>query len=475
MQLIAPEQMRKIDKYCNDKTDLKESVLIAHAGEALARELVKSYTRIRNKKFVFICGKGNNGADGKKAAAVIKKHGAEVKVVDITEKKYEMPNLEEYDAVVDCILGTGFHGELSEEIAGITKAINESGKIVFAADIPTGVNALTGAADENAVRATVTVAFCSAKPGHALYPGRELCGKLKVWDIGIPQEIISQFAEPAGFYYSDIHKKELLNIAFPKRPAECHKGNFGRVGILAGSRGMCGAAALCAEAALRTGAGLVYSFVPEDCIGVMETILRENIKVDASKLSEYIEKLDVLAIGPGLGRDEDIKNTIIETIKAAGNNEHIKLVIDADGITAFAGSKELLKELLAEGNLGERTIITPHMGEFTSLTEMSEEEIKEDKVKAVREAAEYFGCAVLLKGADTVTAKADCYTINGSGNPGMATAGSGDVLTGMIAAMAPRMSVYDAGRYGAFYHGVKGDKAAALYGEYGMISGDMLK
>lgn len=475
MQLVTPSQMKQTDRYCDEHTDLKESVLIQHAAEALAREIGKSYPRLKTKSFLFVCGKGNNGNDGKKAAEILKKSGADTHVWDITDKKAQIPDLESFDAIVDCILGTGFRGTLSDEIAEITKKINDAGKTVFAADIPTGVDALTGNADENAVKASVTVAFCNAKPGHALFPGRELCGKLKVWDIGIPSEIIDKFTDIKGFYYSNIHRKELLEAVFPKRPADSHKGDFGKVGIVAGSFGMCGAAALTAESALRTGAGLVYSFLPEELIPTMETILRENVKVKRENIFEYFGKLDVIAIGPGLGRSSKTQEYIKDILKKASENYNGKLVLDADGIMAFAGKKEELIEILKTNNLGERTVITPHTGEFAALTGKSIEEILSDRVTAAIDASNEFGCTVLLKGAATVTAYRDTYTINGSGNPGMATAGSGDVLTGIISAIAVRENTYNAGRYGAFYHGVKGDKAATFQGEYGMIAGDMLK
>lgn len=475
MQLVTPAQMKQTDKYCDENTDLKESVLIQHAAEALAREISKSYPRIKTRSFVFVCGKGNNGNDGKSAAAILKKSGADVTVWDITDKKAAIPDFEKYDAIVDCILGTGFRGALSEEISEITKRINKANKTVFAADVPTGVDALTGKADENAVKASVTVAFCNAKPGHALFPGRELCGKLKVWDIGIPQEIIDRFTDIKGFYYSNIHRKELLEAIFPKRDADTHKGDFGKVGIVAGSFGMCGAAALTAEAALRTGAGLVYSFLPEELIPTMETILRENVKVKRENIYEYFGKLDVIAIGPGMGRSEETKSFVTELLKKAAEEYKGKLVLDADGIMAFAGKKDELAEILKTNNLGERTIITPHTGEFSALTGTDIEEVLSDRVAAALKASEELGCTVLLKGAATVTACKNTYTINGSGNSGMATAGSGDVLTGIISAIAVREKTYNAGRYGAFYHGVKGDKAATFQGEYGMIAGDMLK
>ena len=275
-----------------------------------------------------------------------------------------------------------------------------------------------------------------------------------------------------------------MSEIFPTRSLDTHKGSFGKVGIIAGSKGMCGAAALAAEAALRTGAGLVYSFVPETLLHTMECLLRENVKLPISDFSEdCIEdilseagKMDALAIGPGLGRSPEIQLFIRKLVTKLSEDYSGKVLLDADGITAFEGRKEELSEVMKKNSFGSRFLITPHPAELSRITGNTAADICKARIAAAVNAASDLHCTVLLKGASTVTALPDGrYTINGTGNPGMATAGSGDVLTGIGVALLTRMDCYEAGRCGAFYHGIRGDRAALTYGEYGMIAGDILR
>jgi len=366
------------------------------------------------------------------------------------------------------------------------KKVNDEGKMIISADIPSGVNGLTGEADFNAIMADVTVAFCGAKPGHGIYPGRTNTGKLIVREIGISREIIDKFATPYSEYFIKDEKQKIEEYIFPEREKDTHKGSFGKVGIIAGCKGMCGAAALTAEAALRMGTGLVYSFVPDEILHTMELLLKENVKIPVKAfvpekevidfIVEKVQDMDSLVIGPGIGQFDDTMQFVRDLLKALAIGYNGKVVLDADGLNAFLGKKDLLKEILATKDFGKRVIMTPHPAEFSRITGYSMGDIKFKRVMLATNVAEDFKCAVLLKGASTITASPDGeYTINGSGNPGMATAGSGDVLSGIIGALSVRMESYDAGRYGAFYHGHLGDNAAERKGEYGMIAGDMLK
>lgn len=489
MRIISPAQIKAIDNYCNDKVGLPFEVLMERAGTAFFQEVNLIFPNLENTSFIVLCGKGNNGGDGMVTARLLKEAGARVDIVN-TDSDYagKMPDFTRYDCILDCIFGTGFHGILKPEIATLTKAANASGRMIISADIPSGVNGLTGAADENAIRADVTVAFCGAKPGHGIYPGRTNTGRLIVREIGISREIINEFASPVCEYFSNEpqERKRIINYILPEREPDTHKGSFGKVGIIAGSQGMCGAAALTAEAALRTGAGLVYSFIPEALLPTMELLLRENVKVPVEgfipdqEIIEYITEkaysMDSLVIGPGLGRREETHVFVRELLKNLAHSYNGKLVLDADGINAFKGQPELLADILNIDGFGGRVLITPHPAELARLTGCTMDEIKENRAGTAINAAKKLNLSVLLKGASTVTAAPDGrYTINGTGNPGMATAGSGDVLSGIAGTLSVRMDSYDAGRYGAFYHGYLGDKAATTYGEYGMIAGDMLK
>lgn len=484
MRLISPTQIKNIDNYCSDEGIFTTQELMDRAGAAFFAEISKRILNVRNKRFAVLCGKGNNGGDGKVTAQLLERAGARVKVYDIVPEIEEVPDFSHCDYILDCIFGTGFHGELPENIAKITAAVNASGKKVFAADIPSGVNGTDGGCDRHCVRANFTVAFCGAKPGHGLYPGREYCGKLSVKDIGIPEEIIDKFASPKCEYYADSEKHKYMSEILPKRPRDTHKGSFGKVGIIAGSKGMCGAAALTAEAALRTGAGLVYSFVPEELLHTMECLLRENVKLPVDDFNgDCIDciiseagKMDALAIGPGLGRSPEIQLFIRKLITRLSEDYSGKVLLDADGITAFEGRNDQFSEIMKINRFGSRVLITPHPAELSRITGDTVADICKARVDTAVDAARNLNCTVLLKGASTVTAAVDGrYTINGTGNPGMATAGSGDVLSGIGVALLARMDCYEAGRCGAFYHGIRGDRAALTYGEYGMIAGDLLR
>ncbi len=486
MRVISPNQIKDIDNYCNNSGGLPFEVLMERAGTVFFQEINRIYPDLQGVKFLLLWGKGNNGGDGLVTKGLLEKAGAKVYPVKVCQDyNGQLPDVSHYDCILDCIFGTGFRGELPEGIATLIQSINDSGKMIISADVPSGVNGLTGEADINAVRADVTVAFCGAKPGHGIYPGRSNTGKLIVRDIGISREIIDMFAQPYCEYFTESEKDYIKDIIFPERDRDTHKGSFGKVGIIAGCKGMCGAAALTAEAALRMGTGLVYSFVPEEILHTMELLLKENVKLPVKgflpekEVIGYIltkvQNMDSLVIGPGLGQADETKAFVSDLLKALALGYNGRVVLDADGINAFSHSTEVLKDILAMNNFGSRVIMTPHPGEFSRITGYGMSDIKFKRAVITAEVAKKYGCTVLLKGASTITASPEgSYTINGTGNPGMATAGSGDVLSGIIGAFSVRMNSYDAGRYGAFYHGCLGDNAASRMGEYGMIAGDML-
>ncbi len=486
MRLISPSRIKEIDTYCNNSANLPFNVLMERAGRAFFEEINKIFPDLEGEKFLVLCGKGNNGGDGLVTAKFLEEAGALVDILKTDDFTGEMPDFSQYDCILDCIFGTGFHGELTPEMAELTSKVNESGKMIISADIPSGVNGLTGEACFNAIMADVTVAFCGAKPGHGIYPGRTNTGKLIVREIGIPEEIIDKFATPYCEYFTNEERELHEKIILPEREKDTHKGSFGKVGIIAGCKGMCGAAALTAEAALRMGAGLVYSFVPEEILHTMELLLKENVKIPVKgflpqkDVIDYIinkcQDMGALVIGPGLGQFDETKAFVKDLLKALSVGYNGRVVLDADGLNAFTGETEELKKILAVNDFGKRVLMTPHPAEFSRITGCSMGDVKFKRVNLAVKAAKEFGCTVLLKGASTITASPEVrYTINGSGNPGMATGGSGDVLSGIAGTLSARMNSYDAGRYGAFYHGCLGDDAKLRYGEYGMIAGDMLK
>ena len=483
MRLITPEQIKAIDRYCSEQAGLSQDELMKRAGKSFFEEINKHILHIRNKRFAVLCGPGNNGGDGMVTAQLLRRAGADVTVWPVSREAADVPDFSRVDVILDCIFGIGFHGRLPEGIAKLADAVNASGKKVFAADIPSGVSGADGSCDPRAIRADYTVAFCGAKPGHALYPGCALCGRLSVYDLDIPSEIQDRFARPVCDYFPDSEQRSLLAAAFPKRQPDTHKGNYGSVGIVAGSKGMCGAAALTAEAALRTGAGLVYSFVPEALLMTMECLLKENVKLPVSDFTrenidcilDRTDGMEALIIGPGMGNRPETAIFIRQLIERLSESYAGRVLVDADGLNAFEGKEELFSACMKRGDFGSRVLITPHPKELSRLTGESTEMICKNRIQSAVSSADRLGCSVLLKGASTVTAEPGRgYTVNGTGNPGMATAGSGDVLSGIAGALLIRMAPYDAGRYGAYYHGFKGDRAALIHGEYGLLSGDML-
>ncbi|MBP2663419.1 MAG: nnr, partial [Firmicutes bacterium] len=345
---------------------------------------------------------------------------------------------------------------------------------VVAVDIPSGVEADTGRICGKAVRAAHTVTFGLPKPGLFLYPGAEFAGELMVADIGIPTAIVA-----GQQIKQNIVMAGAVRTLLPQRSPDAHKGMSGRVAVVAGSQGLSGAAAMTAEAALRAGAGLITLAVPRGIQNVVAVKLTEvmtkalaetetgGISLDAvAEITELAANKDVLAIGPGLGRQE----ATAAAVRAAITTVECPLVIDADALYALAGYTDLLSDCAA------LPVLTPHPGEMGLLTGLSVQAVNADRVTIAREAAGQWGCIIVLKGAHTIVAFPDGEVyINTTGNAGMATGGTGDALTGIIAAMiAQGMSSHDAAVAGVYIHGLAGDIAAEA-GMVGMAATDLIK
>ena len=523
MKLVTPEQMNCIDAFCAESCGLPTRILMERAAAAL-REAVCAELAESSGNVVAFCGGGNNGGDG--LAALLQLHGAGIPVsaclvsetgkmnasvchyrglleaqeipllVYTAENASEsLPLLEkaaaEADVILDCLFGTGFHGAVSPFISRVIEIINDSRAYVIAADIPSGVNGTDGNTSEYAVQADKTVTFGHAKPGNVLYPGREKSGTLKVADIGIPPEAVLRFApsEGAAEYFAAEETDALLSRCFPKRKTDSHKGTFGKAGLIAGSFGMCGAAVLAAEACLRMGAGLVTLFLPHDLVPVCETLFREAVKCPVGEAQETyfkeehlyalldrVKTTEVLVIGPGLGSRQETYSFVRSLMEELSGCYAGQVILDADGLNAFAGKAELLRVILNRNGFGERVILTPHPAELSRLLELPVSEICGNRLSCACKAAQYLHATLLLKGASTVTACSDgSYTVNGTGNSGMATGGSGDVLSGIIGGLALRETVYESGRLGAFYHGHLGDIAASRMGEAAVLAGDLIE
>ena len=503
MKAPTASQMRRIDADAVEKYNMAGIVLMENAGRAVADAIVDYLREPVGKRVCVFCGKGNNGGDGYVAARWLQYHGAEVKMFLFAGRDeirgdaaqhlstldrlgiefFEAPaDPRDWDIIriaanfsdvlVDALLGTGFQGEIQGPMAMAIEIINSSEKPVFAVDIPSGIDADTGQVRGSAVKALHTVTFALPKPGLLLHPGAEYAGTLRIAPIGLPVALIEETSIQQHF----VEAADIRAI-LPVRTPAAHKGMSGHVLIMAGSRGKSGAAALASCGALRGGAGLVTTAIPESISLIMEVKTTEAMTLSlpetaaaglgddaALQVLEFAENVSVIAIGPGLGRHEETVGTIREIIRQAQK----PLVIDADALFALAGHMELLAET------GAMAILTPHSGEMARLTGLSTAQIEADRIGTARRFAAQWGAVLVLKGAGTVTAFPDGELfVNSTGNPGMATGGSGDVLTGLIAAfIAQGLSSHDAAVAGVYVHGLAGD-IAAMKGMVGISAGDL--
>ena len=494
MELTDARHIRQADAEAIQGRGIPSRKLMETAAGALARE-AKALAGDGRAAAVF-CGPGNNGGDGLAAGRFLMDMGFSVRcflvgsrekmTADARDMERELQSaggaLEDFDAadsaleaylkgvdvIVDAIFGVGLSRPLAGDALAAAERINAAGRPVAAADMPTGVDADTGAILGAAVRADRTVTFSLAKPGQFVEPGCVCCGQLTVADIGIPRDILAG----AGCGVYTIRAEDL---ALPRRKELTHKGDYGKLLILAGSVGYTGAASLCAKGAVRAGAGLVYLGVPADIYDITAVKNDEAMPFPLMggetgrmgpealpEIAEHLAGCDVCVIGPGLGRDEGTAAVTAAVLRAAPG----PVVADADALWAIAEQPELLDE--AAGPV----ILTPHEGEFARLLGRPVENRLRDAV----DFAAARGCAVVLKGYRTICAFPDgkAYVID-AGNPGMATGGMGDVLAGVIGAllgqMRPRRAVVTA----CWLHARAGDLAAERYGEYALKAGDVVE
>ena len=501
MKVVTAAEMKELDKKASEIYAVPGLVLMDQAAKAVA-DVVAAELQDREGKAVLFCGKGNNGGDGFGAARWLAAAGIPVKVFlvgaaceDITgDAAYELNMLlkagvkvesitKEEDllyaeiaslkaaVIVDALLGTGFHGELRPLLGKVCELINAAAKPVVAVDIPTGVNADDGSAAADAVKAKVTVTMALLKSGLLCYPGKELAGRVLVAAIGMPEKLLVE-APSKKYYVTEAIVAELL----PDRKADAHKGDAGRVVVVAGSPGFTGAAAMSSYAAVKTGSGLVSLLTPLSCQNVLSVKLTEIMVhgllermpgvLGGGAVNDILQraaKADVLALGPGLGTSESTSQVIREVLAKT----ETPVVLDADGLTAVADHTELLHEMQAP------KVLTPHPGELSRLTGLSAKEINADRIGVATKYAKEWNCVLVVKGAPTIVAspEGDIY-INSTGCSAMATGGSGDVLTGIIASLAGQeISLLEAAVCGVYVHGVAGTLATA--GAPGLAAGEM--
>jgi hydroxyethylthiazole kinase-like uncharacterized protein yjeF len=397
----------------------------------------------------------------------------------ITLQRYSKKLLSSFskpDIIVDAMFGTGFTGSIRKPYTDIIEWMNNQGTQIVAVDIPSGVNGTTGVVENCAVRATRTVTFGSVKSGLLCNQGRELVGSVSVTDIGIPNAVTDD-KRLRTFLVEQLDVRRII----PKRSLYAHKYSVGKVLALAGSKGLTGAAALCSTAAMRVGAGAVVLGTPEPVYPILARKLTEvmtfplpstqdgTLSIEAlNGIRERLSWADVLMIGPGLSRNPETQQLILKLLLEYRG----KVLIDADGLNAVAANGiSKLRSARAQ------FILTPHVGEFSRLTGLQSIEVERHRCEVARVLAKQISATVVLKGVPTVTASKDgnCF-MNSTGNPGMATAGSGDVLSGIIAGLwAQGMSDSEAAYAGVYLHGVSGDLAAMKIGERGLLANDLIE
>jgi len=434
------EEMRDIDAAAQKQVPVE--ALIERAGRQVARRALQMIGGAYGRRVVVVAGKGHNGDDGRVAARRLAERGVRVSVVDAAGAPDRLPPC---DLVIDAAYGTGFRGEYRAPMA-------PDAVPVLAVDIPSGLDGDTGEAGEEAVRADATVTFAAYKPGLLLGEGPDRAGRVEVVDIGLDTSSAS------AWLVDDSDVAALV----PPRPREAHKWQTG-VGVIAGSPGMLGAAQLCSRAAMRSGAGMVRLGVPgagPADLPVGETVSRGLPAQDwAAEALEWTERCKAVVVGPGLGRDDATVAAARQLIARAP----VPLVVDADGLFALGGSA-------ANGLKGRSapTVLTPHAGEFSGLAGGPP---NADRLRSVRDLAERVGAVVLLKGSTTVVAEPEGpVLLSASGGPWLATAGTGDVLSGVIGALLARgVDALESAGLGAHIHG-----AASRRGrDQGLIAGDL--
>ena len=478
IRTISPQDMREMERAFLEGTGYPSILLMEHAAQAVV-DALSAYAKA-GSRVLFVCGSGNNGGDGCAAARLWMQRGGQADVwllkspsqmkgdagvngcllnscgAPLNVLYSEAPEVPgDCAAIVDALYGTGLSRELDGAALSAVRRINESGLPVVSVDIPSGVDGATGQVLGDAVR---------AKHGLLLYPGRAYAGKLTVADIGI-------LPEWDGAQGIDVLEEADACALLPVRPADGHKGTFGHVLSVAGSEGMAGAAALCARSALRAGAGLVTAACPFAVLGTVQAqalcatakVVADGAALDAGAadmLAELAKGKAALAIGPGLGREEGAWLAIEALVRS-----DTPKVVDADALYLLAKYG---------GGVGANTVLTPHPGEMARLCGTTVQAVLDAPVELAQQLAADMNACVLLKGATTVIAHGEDVAMNVTGCDGMGTGGCGDVLTGTIAALlAQGMSVWDAARAGAYYHGRAGEAAQARLGARGVTAWDV--
>jgi NAD(P)H-hydrate epimerase len=496
MKVANVDEMKDLDRRATEEFGISDDLLMENAGQAVYF-VISQELGIKNNKFIVFCGAGNNGGDGLVVARKIHSNGGEVKVLLLDDeakfkgaakRNFEMisrmpieisrissldaviPELLDCNAIVDAIFGTGLVRKVGGIYKDVIQLINESQSVVFSVDIPSGINGNTAEVMGVAVNADYTVTFGLPKLGNMLYPGYEHCGKLYVSHISFP---------PALYNSKSIKVAVNSPVELPERAKDTHKGSYGKALFIAGSSSYLGAPYFSALSFLKAGGGLSYLATPQSIspfiaskgseivfLPQKETPSGSIAVEDEDELLESSRMVDMVVLGPGLSLAKETQELVCKLVPEIDK----PLIIDGDGITAIA------EDLAKVKNREAPTILTPHLGEMSRIARMEISEIDKNKIDVLQRTAKKLNAIIILKGAHSLIGYPDgTVFINVSGNSGMATAGSGDVLTGTIAAMyGLGLPLDDAVRTGVFMHGFSGDVAAVDKGEDGITAQDIL-
>jgi ADP-dependent NAD(P)H-hydrate dehydratase / NAD(P)H-hydrate epimerase len=503
MRVLNTQQMREADRRTIDEVGIPSIVLMENAGRQAVAAMESAFDDLAMMHVGVMCGRGNNGGDGFVVARTLIQRGVEtlvfllgsvadvrgdartnlevlgrigLTVVEITnaqEWELHFSEMSRCELVVDAILGTGFHGQLSGLLETVVADLNGLGVPIVAIDLPTGLSADSSEVEGEAIEASMTITLAAPKIPLILPPADTHSGDLVIADIGIPLPILDDVEGP----YIELLTRERMRELVPTRAADSHKGDFGRVLVIAGSLGRSGAAHLAATGALRSGAGLVTVATPRSCLPIVAAMgpeyMTEGLEetptgtVDFAALERVLDfKADVIAVGPGLGQSPGTAAFVHGLVERAG----VPLVLDADALNAFVDDPDRLV-----GRDGVDVVITPHPGEMARLLNLSIEAVQHDRLRRATEFAAAHRVHVVLKGHRTIVAGPDNRAfINLTGNPGMATGGTGDLLTGMIAAWFGQLLDAEAAcKLAVYLHGTAGDLAEADEGDVALIAGDL--
>lgn len=500
-KIVTPNEMRELDRKAIQLYGIAGETLMENAGRAVYEFLKQTVPDIADQQFMLFCGKGNNGGDGFVIARYLAEAGIQPQVwvfgqiPDIrhdallnfnrlvatglpihfvNDSNPDLPD-DPPDILIDALLGTGAKGDLEGWILKGVECANHwkttHGTMLVAVDIPSGLDGETGYASNNAILADVTITMGLPKKGLVFGKGKKYTGHLTVADIGLPDI-------PVSSDYQLVESADVASLFAPREP-DAYKYHFGKVLVIAGSKGMSGAALLTSRAVLRAGAGMLKTAVPEGIAHVIENGFAEALccampqTQEGSLSMKALEPLrelmlwcDVMAIGPGISRHPETSELIIELIRTTTK----PTIVDADAIIAVSQSADLIR------NNETPMIFTPHTGEFAAMAGVSTDTLHRDRLFYLTQTIKKFRKILLLKGSPTLIASPNQPVfVSYTGNPGMATAGSGDVLTGIIAAFLAQGLQPDQAAYaGAFIHGLAGDMAAEELSQLSLNASDLI-